>query len=157
MAAIRWELEDLAFKFWSLGTTQRLLRASPATSSSRAANRNMKGPLEEALTGAGINAEVEGRPKHLWSIHRKIESQGRPFEEIYDLMAMRITTESIQDCYAAPVSSIAAGLRFGTLRLYSDPKSNMYRSLHTTVLGPEVCGMKSRFALRRCTARQNMG
>ena len=109
---------------------------------------DMKGPLEEALTGAGINAEVEGRPKHLWSIHRKIESQGRPFEEIYDLMAMRITTESIQDCYAAlgVIHSRWTPIPERFHDYIATPKSNMYWSLHTTVLGPG--GMRYEIQIR---------
>ncbi|HCW77495.1 MAG TPA: (p)ppGpp synthetase, partial [Gemmatimonadetes bacterium] len=99
---------------------------------------DMKGPLEEALNEAEISAEVEGRPKHLWSIHRKIESQGRPFEDIYDLMAMRITTDSLQDCYAAlgVIHSRWTPIPERFHDYVATPKSNMYRSLHTTVLGP---------------------
>ncbi|NIR45429.1 MAG: bifunctional (p)ppGpp synthetase/guanosine-3',5'-bis(diphosphate) 3'-pyrophosphohydrolase, partial [Gemmatimonadetes bacterium] len=55
-------------------------------------------PLEEELKKAGIACEVMGRPKHLWSIHKKIEKRGKPYEEIYDLMAIRVITESIKDC-----------------------------------------------------------
>ena len=89
MAAIRWELEDLAFKFLEPRDYAALVKK--LRQRRRARERqilDMKGPLEEALNEAEISAEVEGRPKHLWSIHRKIESQGRPFEDIYDLMAI---------------------------------------------------------------------
>ncbi|MDG2283593.1 MAG: RelA/SpoT family protein, partial [Longimicrobiales bacterium] len=98
----------------------------------------MQGPLEEALTEAGINAGVEGRPKHLWSIHRKIVTQGRPFEEVYDLMAMRVTTQNLQDCYAAlgVIHSKWTPIPERFHDYVATPKSNMYRSLHTTVFGP---------------------
>ncbi len=139
MAAIRWELEDLAFKFLEPGDYAALVKK--LRQRRRARERqilDMKDPLEEALTEAGIAAEVEGRPKHLWSIHRKIENQGRPFEEIYDLMAMRITTESLQDCYAAlgVIHSRWTPIPERFHDYVATPKSNMYRSLHTTVLGP---------------------
>ena len=149
MAAIRWELEDLAFKFLEPRDYAALVKK--LRQRRRARERqivDMKGPLEEALTGAGLNAEVEGRPKHLWSIHRKIESQGRPFEEIYDLMAMRITTESIQDCYAAlgVIHSRWTPIPERFHDYIATPKSNMYRSLHTTVLGPG--GMRYEIQIR---------
>jgi len=139
MAAIRWELEDLAFKFLEPGDYAALVKKLRQRRRSRERQiLDMKDPLEEALTEAGIAAEVEGRPKHLWSIHRKIENQGRPFEEIYDLMAMRITTESLQDCYAAlgVIHSRWTPIPERFHDYVATPKSNMYRSLHTTVLGP---------------------
>jgi GTP diphosphokinase / guanosine-3',5'-bis(diphosphate) 3'-diphosphatase len=81
---------------------------------------------------------VSGRPKHLWSIHRKIMKRGRPYEEIYDLMAMRVLTDSIQSCYAAlgVIHSAWAPIPERFHDYIATPKSNMYRSLHTTVFGP---------------------
>jgi GTP diphosphokinase / guanosine-3',5'-bis(diphosphate) 3'-diphosphatase len=139
VAAIRWELEDLAFKFLepeeyeTLGKKLRQRRKAPEREI-----HEMQRPLEEALAEAGINAEVKGRPKHLWSIHRKIVTQGRPFEDIYDLMAMRVTTETLQDCYAAlgVVHSKWTPIPERFHDYVATPKSNMYRSLHTTVFGP---------------------
>jgi GTP pyrophosphokinase len=98
----------------------------------------MQRPLEEALAEAGIPATVSGRPKHLWSIHRKIVTQGRPFEDIYDLMAMRVLTENLQDCYAAlgVIHSKWTPIPERFHDYVATPKSNMYRSLHTTVFGP---------------------
>ena len=139
VAAIRWELEDLSFKFLepeeyeALGKTIRQRR--------RARERQileMQRPLEEALEAAGIKAVVSGRPKHLWSIHRKIVTQNRPFDDIYDLMAMRVLTESLQDCYAAlgVIHSKWTPIPERFHDYVATPKSNMYRSLHTTVFGP---------------------
>ena len=99
----------------------------------------MKRPLEEALAEADIQAEVMGRPKHLWSIHRKIVDRGTPYEEIYDLMAMRVLTDTVQNCYAA-LGTIHSKWTPVPERFHdyiATPKSNMYRSLHTTVFGPE--------------------
>jgi GTP diphosphokinase / guanosine-3',5'-bis(diphosphate) 3'-diphosphatase len=139
MAAIRWELEDLAFKFLepeeyeALGKKlrqRRKVREREIT--------EMQEPMEQALAEAGIEAHVSGRPKHLWSIHRKIVTQGRPFEDIYDLMAMRVTTETLQDCYAAlgVIHSKWTPIPERFHDYVATPKSNMYRSLHTTVFGP---------------------
>jgi GTP pyrophosphokinase len=98
----------------------------------------MQRPLEEALKAAGIPATVSGRPKHLWSIHRKMEKRGRPYEEIYDLMAMRVLTDTVQNCYAAlgVIHSQWSPIPERFHDYVATPKSNMYRSLHTTVLGP---------------------
>ena len=139
MAGIRWELEDLAFKFLepeAYGALRKKIRRRR-----KAREREileMQRPLEEALAEAGIQAQVSGRPKHLWSIHRKIVKQGRPYEEIFDLMAMRVLTETLQDCYAAlgVIHSKWTPIPERFQDYVATPKSNMYRSLHTTVFGP---------------------
>ncbi|HKK91985.1 MAG TPA: RelA/SpoT family protein, partial [Longimicrobiales bacterium] len=98
----------------------------------------MRVPLEEALEDANIASEVTGRPKHLWSIYKKMQKRGVPYEEIYDLMAMRIITADIQSCYAAlgVIHSRWAPVQDRFHDYIATPKSNMYRSLHTTVVGP---------------------
>jgi len=139
MAAIRWELEDLAFKFLEPEAHDTLRKQIRQRRKGREREiLEMQRPLEEALKAAGIKAEVSGRPKHLWSIHRKIVSQGRPYEEIYDLMAMRVLTESLEDCYAAlgVIHSKWTPIPERFHDYVATPKSNMYRSLHTTVFGP---------------------
>ena len=139
VAAIRWELEDLAFKFIEPEEYEALARKIRQSRKTREREiLEMERPLKEALKEAGINATVGGRPKHLWSIHRKIVTQGRPYEEIYDLMAMRVTTETLQDCYGAlgVIHSKWTPIPERFHDYVATPKSNMYRSLHTTVFGP---------------------
>ncbi|HSH75418.1 MAG TPA: bifunctional (p)ppGpp synthetase/guanosine-3',5'-bis(diphosphate) 3'-pyrophosphohydrolase [Longimicrobiales bacterium] len=139
MAAIRWELEDLAFKFLEPDAYDALRRQIRQRRKARERDiLEMQRPLEEALEEAGIPAVVSGRPKHLWSVHRKIVTQGRPFEEIFDLMAMRVLTDSIQSCYAAlgVIHSKWTPIPERFHDYVATPKSNMYRSLHTTVFGP---------------------
>ncbi|MEK9722441.1 MAG: HD domain-containing protein, partial [Rhodospirillaceae bacterium] len=139
MAAIRWELEDLAFKFLEPEEYEALSKKIRQSRKVREREiLEMQRPLEEALEQAGIQATVSGRPKHLWSVYRKIASQSRPFEEIYDLMAMRVLTESLQDCYAAlgVIHSRWTPIPERFHDYVATPKSNMYRSLHTTVFGP---------------------
>lgn len=139
VAAIRWELEDLAFKFLEPDEYEALGKKLRQRRKARERQiLEMQRPLEDALEEAGIRATVKGRPKHLWSIHRKIVNQNRPFEDIYDLMAMRVLTESLQDCYGAlgVIHSKWTPIPERFHDYIATPKSNMYRSLHTTVLGP---------------------
>jgi guanosine-3',5'-bis(diphosphate) 3'-pyrophosphohydrolase len=139
MAAIRWELEDLSFKFLEPEAYEALTKQVRQRRKERERQiLEMQRPLEEALADAGIPAEVSGRPKHLWSIHRKMVKRGRPYEEIYDLMAMRVLTDSVQSCYAAlgVIHSRWTPIPERFHDYIATPKSNMYRSLHTTVFGP---------------------
>ncbi len=139
MAAIKWELEDLAFKFLdpeSYDGLRKLVRQRR-----RARERHileMQRPLKDALRAAGVPGEVTGRPKHLWSIHRKMVTQDRSYDEIYDLMALRVITDSVAHCYAA--LGIIHGRWTPIQERFHDyaatPKSNMYQSIHTTVYGP---------------------
>jgi len=140
MAAIRWELEDLAFKFLEPEEYRGLIKKIKRRRKERERHiLEMQKPLEQALAEADIQAEVMGRPKHLWSIHRKIEDRGTPYEEIYDLMAMRVLTNTVQNCYAAlgVIHSKWTPVPERFHDYIAMPKSNMYRSLHTTVFGPE--------------------
>ncbi len=139
MAAIRWELEDLSFKFIEPEAYDSLSKKVRQRRKEREHQiLELQRPLEEALTEAGIPAEVSGRPKHLWSIHRKMVKRAKPYEEIYDLMAMRVTTDTVQSCYAAlgVIHSKWTPIPERFHDYIATPKSNMYRSLHTTVFGP---------------------
>ncbi len=138
MAAIKWELEDLAFKFLDREAYDDLRRLVQQRRQARERDiLTMRQPLEESLAAAGIVAEVTGRPKHLWSISRKMETQERSYEDIYDLMALRVITNSVQSCYAA--LGIIHGRWNPIQERFHDyvatPKSNMYQSIHTTVYG----------------------
>ena len=139
IAHVRWELEDLAFKF--LEPTEYDALRKKIQQRRRERERQvleMQRPVEEALEVAGIPVEVTGRPKHLWSIFKKMERRAKPYEEIYDLMAMRITTDSVQNCYAAlgVIHSLWTPIQERFHDYIATPKSNMYRSIHTTVFGP---------------------
>jgi len=149
MAAIRWELEDLAFKYLEPEAFEALRKKVRQRRREREKQvLEMQRPLAEALAAAGIPAELTGRPKHLWSIYHKMMSRDLPYEEIYDLMAMRVLTDDVPNCYAAlgvihnewtPVQE-----RFHDF--IATPKSNMYQSLHTTVIGPG--GRRSEIQIR---------
>ena len=139
MAAIKWELEDLAFKFLEPDAYAALRKQVQQRRKERERQvLEMQRPLEEELQKAGIPSEVTGRPKHLWSIYRKMEKRKKPYEEIYDLMAMRVTTDSVQNCYAALgiINNRWTPIQERFHDYIAMPKTNMYRSLHTTVFGP---------------------
>ena len=140
MGQVKWELEDLSFKFLEPGEYEELRGHLQAGRKERELQiSEFRSPLEKLLRESGIPAEVTGRPKHLWSIHLKIERRGKPFEEINDLMAMRVITDSVQNCYATLglIHSIWTPVQERFHDYLATPKSNMYRSIHTTVFGPD--------------------
>jgi guanosine-3',5'-bis(diphosphate) 3'-pyrophosphohydrolase len=140
MAKLRWELEDLAFKHLEAEEYKSLAKQVAQKRGEREELiKAMREPLERALTAAGIrNVEVTGRPKHLWSIYKKMRQRERPYEEIYDLLAIRVLCDSVPDCYHA-LGVIHDGwtpLQERIKDYIAQPKSNGYQSLHTTVFGP---------------------
>jgi GTP pyrophosphokinase len=139
MAALKWELEDLAFKFLEPEAYDELRRGVQQSRKDRERQiLEMQRPLIEALKEAGVPAKVTGRPKHLLSIYRKMQARQKPFEEIYDLMAMRVITDSLPNCYHAlgVIHSRWTPIAERFHDYVATPKTNMYRSLHTTVVGP---------------------
>jgi guanosine-3',5'-bis(diphosphate) 3'-pyrophosphohydrolase len=139
IAKLKWELEDLSLKYLDPGAYEML---SGQIAKSRKEREDyieeLKEPLLEALRKAGINAEITGRPKHFYSIYMKMEKQGRPIEDIYDLLAIRVLTDNVADCYKA--LGVIHGMYTPVIERIKDfiatPKKNMYRSIHTTVIGP---------------------
>ena len=108
----------------------------------------MLGEVESRLKELGIEAEVSGRPKHMWSIYEKMIVKGRSFDEIHDLVGIRVIVENVRDCYAA-LGSIHAVWKpvQGRFKDYvAMPKFNLYQSLHTTVVGPQ--GKQVEFQVR---------
>ncbi len=139
MAQIKWELEDLSFKHLEPEEYRKLARKIADRRKEREGQiEALRDPLEDELKKAGIPCDVYGRPKHLWSIHRKMSKRGKPYEEIYDLMAIRVVTDSISNCYHAlgVIHNRWTPLQERFHDYIATPKSNMYRSLHTTVFGP---------------------
>ncbi len=140
MAKIRWELEDLAFKFLEPEAYQDLAKKIVRKRKERERLiQSVADPLIEALAQAGVQVEIGGRPKHLYSIYRKMVVREKPLEEIYDLLAIRVLTPSVRDCYHALgiIHTLWTPLHERFKDYIATPKSNMYQSLHTTVFGPE--------------------
>jgi GTP pyrophosphokinase len=140
MAKMKWELEDLAFKYLEPEAYRALAKLVQAKRAQRESLvKALKEPLERTLTAAGIqDVEVTGRPKHLWSIHKKMLKRQRPYEEIFDLLAIRVLVNTVPDCYHA-LGIIHDGWTPVQERIkdyIAQPKSNGYQSLHTTVFGP---------------------
>ena len=140
MAAIKSELEDLAFKFLDRRAYDELRRLVRQRHRARERNiQKMRRPLEDALAAEGIPAQVTGRPKHLWSIHHKMVTQDRSYDDIHDLMGLRVITDSVDNCYSAlgVIDKLGWKQIPGCYDNYvATPKSNNYRSIHTTVYGP---------------------
>jgi guanosine-3',5'-bis(diphosphate) 3'-pyrophosphohydrolase len=139
MAGMKAELEDLAFRFLEPEEYRTL---SEQVASEREAREQMidrlRHPLEQELKRAGITAEVTGRPKHLWSIEQKIKRRGKPFDEIYDLMAVRVIVSTVPECYhvLGIIHHNWTPLQERIKDYIASPKSNAYQSLHTTIFGP---------------------
>jgi len=140
IARFKWELEDLTFKYLDPEHYRLLVEkvAEKRVEREKTIEEIML-PIREQLIGRGIVAEVTGRPKHLRSIWLKMQRLDAPFEEIYDLLGLRILTESRDDCYRA--LGVVHDLFTPVVDRFKDyiatPKGNMYQSLHTTVLVPE--------------------
>ncbi len=140
MAGIKTELEDLALKFLEPEEYKFVAEQVRASRDEREEMiQRLRVPLEEALRAAGITEfEVTGRPKHLWSIFKKMKQRRRPFGEIYDLMAVRVLVNTVRDCYHAlgVIHHNWTPLQERIKDYIASPKSNGYQSLHTTIFGP---------------------
>jgi guanosine-3',5'-bis(diphosphate) 3'-pyrophosphohydrolase len=140
LARLKAELEDLAFKFLEPDEYRQLARqVSQKRAERETLVAEMVGPLREKFTQAGITLyDVSGRPKHLWSIWKKMQKRDKPYEEIYDLLAIRVLVDSVQDCYHAlgVIHGEWTPLQERIKDYIASPKSNGYQSLHTTVFGP---------------------
>ena len=139
MNTIKWELEDLSFQTLYPKVYDEIVRLvaerAPAREEYLAKVRDQVGA---DLRDAKIKATVTGRPKHYYSIYQKMVHGGRDFDQIYDLVAVRVLVETVRDCYAALGSMHARWNPVpGRFKDYiAMPKFNMYQSLHTTVIGP---------------------
>ncbi len=140
MAKVRWELEDLAFKYLEPDEYRTLARqVSTRRGEREELIAQMALPLKERFDLAGLHdADVSGRPKHLWSIWKKMQKRNKPYEEIFDLLAIRVLVDSIPDCYHAlgVIHEKWKPVQERIKDYIAQPKSNGYQSLHTTVFGP---------------------
>ena len=140
IARIKWELEDLALKTLDPEGYQHLVKKVTDRREKRERYiRKLTDPIQKELAKNNIMAEVQGRPKSLYSIYRKMKERNKPFEEIYDLLAIRIVVEKVDECYFAlgVVHTLFTPVQERFKDYIATPKLNMYQSLHTTVVGPE--------------------
>ena len=140
MAGIKAELEDLAFKFLESDEYRELVNQVASKRAQREQTiLKLRTPLEYELKRAGIDwYEVTGRPKHLWSIFQKMRKRNKGFEEIYDLMAIRVIVRSVPECYhvLGIIHHNWTPIQERIKDYIASPKSNAYQSLHTTIFGP---------------------
>jgi GTP pyrophosphokinase len=137
---IKWELEDLSFRFLEPELYKKIAGYLDGKRVEREAYiTTLVANLKTSMAEHGITGAVAGRPKHIWSIHRKMQAKNLAFEKLYDVRAVRVLVETVADCYAVlgfihdqwqPIE--------GEFDDYiAQPKANNYQSLHTAVLGPE--------------------
>ncbi|MEG1655847.1 MAG: bifunctional (p)ppGpp synthetase/guanosine-3',5'-bis(diphosphate) 3'-pyrophosphohydrolase [Christensenellaceae bacterium] len=140
ISTIKWELEDLSLKFLEPDAYFEIANKIASTRSEREKQINsVIAQLEEKLIDFRIKAEIEGRPKHIYSIYKKMKDKNKVFEEVYDLIAVRIIVSTIKDCYGVLglVHTMWKPIPLRFKDYIAVPKQNMYQSLHTTLLGED--------------------
>jgi len=155
IARIKWELEDLCLKHLDPEAYREIRDKVQLKREERERQiQDVVQPVKSRLVHLGMKADVVGRPKHLESIYRKMQAQGRKFEEIYDLLGARVIVHDKADCYR--VLGVVHDLFTPVHERFKDyiatPKSNMYQSLHTTVVAPG--GLMVEFQIRTQSMHQ---
>jgi GTP pyrophosphokinase len=157
---LKWELEDLAFRYLEPDTYHQIAAQLDEKRAGRERYiESVKLTLRQALSGNGIAADISGRPKHIYSIWRKMQKKQVSFDELYDLRAVRIAVDDVADCYAA--LGIVHSLWLPIPSEFDDyiarPKANDYRSLHTAVIGPEGRTLEVQIRTHEMHAQAELG
>ena len=137
---LKWELEDLVFRYLHGDTYRRIAKLVDERRADRERFIAMAmGPLRRALAAAGIEADIAGRPKHIYSIWKKMQRKGGEFSALYDIRALRLLVKDVAACYAALgiVHTLWPPVPSEFDDYIARPKGNHYQSLHTAVIGPE--------------------
>jgi len=137
---LKWELEDLAFRYIEPDTYQAIARELNEKRAERESFiEQIKLTLQSDLDKQGVKAEISGRPKHIYSIWRKMQRKDRGLDSLYDIRAVRVLVDDVKDCYAAlgTVHNLWSYLPGEFDDYIANPKDNDYQSLHTAVVGPQ--------------------
>jgi len=137
---LKWELEDLAFRYLDPTTYRAIAKALNEKRDERESFiKLVEATLQDELLAQGVKAEISGRPKHIYSIWRKMQRKDRGLDSLYDIRAVRILVDDVKDCYAAlgAVHNLWSYLPGEFDDYIANPKDNDYQSLHTAVVGPE--------------------
>lgn len=137
---IKWEMEDLAFRYLYPREYYSLVKMISRKRQEREGDLNLVMQIiNDKLEELSIPAEIQGRPKHLYSIYQKMQRQATSIDEIYDLLALRVIVDSVKDCYAVlgAIHTLWKPIPGRFKDYIAMPKSNMYQSLHTSIIGPE--------------------
>ena len=157
---LKWELEDLAFRYLEPDEYRRVAAAL----NERRADREryidtLCADLQERLRQSDIDAEVYGRPKHMYSIFRKMQRKQLAFEQVFDVRAVRVVVASVPDCYAA--LGVVHGMWTYIPGEFDDyiatPKGNFYRSIHTAVIGPQKKSVEVQIRTREMHEHAELG
>ena len=140
MSKIKWELEDLCFRYLHEKEYYELVKDIAEKRVERENYiQDIVSDLYKKLEAAGIDSDIDGRPKHFYSIYKKMVNKNKTIEEIFDLTAIRVLVNSVKDCYGVLgiVHTIYRPIPGRFKDYIAMPKPNMYQSLHTTVIGPQ--------------------
>ena len=157
---LKWEIEDLAFRFQQPETYQRIARLLDEKRGAREQYiEDVKAQLRAALEESGIDGDVAGRPKHIYSIWKKMQRKDVPFGELYDIRAVRVLVGDVAACYAAlgVVHQVWTPIAKEFDDYIARPKANGYRSLHTAVVGPEGRALEVQIRTREMHEQAELG